>query len=321
MIYSSWKHVATALSDVSGQRQKSPTVIDFFDDDYVHQLLKSPSDVFAPPSDATQKNYETRTAPINVTSADSERVDIKIIKEDAQWLSKNVKINLVAALRIVIVEFQSRSSRYLLGPLSSQDATNLQEAAGLASGNGMSLLSELGAATATDAEQILADFETVDARKKRLVETYFEERRNFMMVADYAHSIKLYGQLPIFTRVDRKLSQLYRLSSPTQAKDEIETLLPAYMKVLSDSLESLDGGLQSLTDDQVVLVDDLELDWVFTVLTETVHGMSVILQLADCNDLDYAPSGTVHQWFALMETYSFFYNIQAVSSSPILLRY
>lgn len=249
-----------------------------------------------------------------MTSADHEKIDVKVIKEDAQWLSKNVKINILAALRITIIEFQSRSSRHLTGPLSSQDATNLQEAAGLGNGQGAAaFLTDLGAAGAADAEQIWDKFDNVEAKKHRLIDTYFSERRHFMMVANYALSIKLYDQLPIFTRGDSKLAQLYRLKPSSQAKDETETLLPAYLEVLSNSMGSLEAGIGSLTDDSLLLVEDVEMDWITTLLTEAVHVCSIILHLADSHHEDYAPSACVSQWFALMEAYPFFDNIPLVS--------
>lgn len=248
-----------------------------------------------------------------MSSVANERADIQLVKEDSAWLSKNVKINLVAALRIVIIEHQSRPARYLSGPLSSHDATNLTEAAGLGHGQGASFLADFGASAASDAEKILADFESNDARKRRLVDTYFSERRSFMMVADYVYSIKIYDRLPIFTRVDRRLSTLYRLQLSAPIKDEVESSLPAYLEAIGDSMATLEPGLQAVTDDKLILTEDVEVDWVFTIMTEAVHALSVILHLANGNGEDHAPSASVNQWFALVGTYSFFETLQPVS--------
>jgi nuclear pore complex protein Nup188 len=191
----------------------------------------------------------------------------------------------------------------------------LQEAAGLGNGQGAAaFLTELGAAGASDAEEIWNKFDNVEAKKRRLVDTYFSERRHFLMVANYALSIKLYDQLPIFTKGDGQLAQLYRLKPSSQAKDDTETLLPAYLSVLSDAMVNFEAGLGSLTDDSLLLVDDVEMDWMTTLLTEAVHACSIILHLADSHHEDYVPSGCVAQWFALMEAYSFFDNIPLVSS-------
>lgn len=310
--FSSWKYIATALSDFSGQRQTSSAVIDFFDDDHVHNLLKNPSTVFAPPSDATQKEFETRTAPVNVTSASNDAVDIALVKEDAKWLSKTARLNLVAALRVVVVDIQSRPSRHLTGPLSSQDAANLQEAAGLSNGQGSSFLSELGAATASDADEIWTEFEKPETRKRRLFNTYLEERRYFAMSADYAHSIKLYGRLPIAAPVERNLAQLYRLTLPEQPKDEIEILLPAYIGVVANRMDSLGKGLAELTDDALLQLEDVELAYFRTQLVETTHSMSVVLQLADSLDNEFAPASAIGSWFSIMDRHAFLSQIQPV---------
>lgn len=311
--------MATALSDFSGKRQTSSAIIDFFDDEYVHGLFKNPSSAFAPPSDGTQKDFETKTAPINVTSASSNRVDMNMAKDDAKWLSKNARLNLVAALRVVVVEIQSRPSRHLSGALSSQDASNLQEAAGLSNGQGGSFLSDLGASAAADADEIWAEFEKPESRRRRLFDTYLNERRYFLMSADYAHSIKLYGRLPISAPVEKNLCQLYRLTMPHPAKDEIEVLLPAYLAIVGTRMEGLGHGLNDLTDDSLLMSDEMELSYIRTQLTEAIHAMSVVLQLADNLD-EFAPSSAVSSWFSIMDRHSFLSRIHPVCSTACTSR-
>lgn len=299
------------MSDFTGQRQTCSAIIDFFDDEYVHGLLKDPSAVFAPPSTATTENFETKTAPINVTSASNDQVDIKTIKEDAKWLSNNAKLNLVAALRVVVAEIQARPSRHLTGPLSSQDASNLQDAAGLSNGQGSSFLAELGAATAADAEDIWSEFEKPEAKKRRIFETYLSERRYFMKAVDYAYSIKIYGRLPIHASVDGNLSQVYRLSFPEKAKDEVDTLLPAFLETVAKRLDMVESGLGGLTDDALLLVEDTEMAFFATLLTESIHAMSVILQLADMLGDGFPSAAAVSSWFSTMGKFAFFSGIQS----------
>ncbi|ETR99158.1 hypothetical protein M419DRAFT_11261 [Trichoderma reesei RUT C-30] len=308
----SWKLVATALSDATGERQKSSAIVRFFDDDYVRGLLSEPATAFAPPDEATNKSFETRTAPINVTSASTDRYDIDQFKEDAKWLSKNAKVNLVAALRVVLVEYQSRSSRHLLGPLSSHDAANLQEAAGLQNGQGLAFLSDLGAAAALDADEISAEFDKADTRRRRLFDTFLTERRFFIMVADYATSIKLYQRLPIFAPGDDSVADLYKLRMSAQPRDEMEAMLPAYLDVVSSCMSGIEAGMKAFTDEEVLLNDGVELEWIRSLLTEVVHSLSVVLQLVDCYGSDFPPSSAINQWFSLMEIYGFFDSIQPI---------
>ncbi|KAL7948312.1 nucleoporin subcomplex protein binding to Pom34 domain-containing protein [Trichoderma barbatum] len=311
----SWKLVATALSDGTGKRQTSSAITRFFDDDYVRGLLSEPSTAFAPADEATNKSFETKTAPINVTSASTERYDINQFKDDAKWLSNNAKINLVAALRVAIIEYQSRSSSHLLGPLSSHDAANLQEAAGLQNGQGAAFLSDLGASAALDADEISAEFDKQEVRRRRLFDTFLSERRFFIMAADYATSIKLYRRLPIYAPGDDRIADLYKLKMSAQPRDEMEAMLPAYLDVVSSCMSGIEAGMRAFTDEALLLNDEVELEWLRSLLTEIVHSLSVVLQLVDCYGSDFPPSSVINQWFSLMEIYGFFDSIQPINQS------
>ncbi|PHH87061.1 hypothetical protein CDD83_9355 [Cordyceps sp. RAO-2017] len=311
----SWRHVSIALSDESGDRQLCSAVTSFLSDDYVHALFREPSTAFAPANEATKKDFETKTAPINITSASTDGCDFKTIRSDAEWLSKNAKVNLVAALRVVAVEIQSRPFRHLTGPLASQDAANLQEAAGLQNGQGASFLSDLGILSARDSDEISADFDRAESRQRRLFDTFLTERRSFMMAMDYLFSVKLYDRLPVFTSVRASLAPLYGFGTPLRAKDETALLLPAYMKIVSGCMSDLEAGFGSLTDEASLLVDDVELDWLRSLLTEIIHALSVVLQISDCLGSDFPPSGAINQWFSLMDAYCFFQSIQPIHPS------
>ena len=300
------------MEDDSGQRQESRRVVEFLKDEHVRRLLSKPSNVFAPPSDASKKDFETKTAPINVTSASNTRHDIESIKEDAEWLSRNANINSVAALRLVVIEFQSRPHRQLLGPLSSQDAANLKEAAGLDNGQGSGLVSDTAGGTPLDAEEISAQFEQDSSRKRRLFTTYLSERCYFMLAADYANTIRLYERLPIYASMHENPAHLYNLKSSSSQVDELDFLMSNYLQIVTDAMGRIERGINSVTDDALLLTDELEMEWIKTSLTEVVHALSVILQAADKFGHNFAPSSIVNQWFALMEIYTFFAPIQAV---------
>ncbi|KAM3480775.1 hypothetical protein MY8738_004776 [Beauveria namnaoensis] len=310
----SWKLVATALSDNSGRLQRSNALSEFFSDEYVHGLLKNPISAFSPPDDASSKDFETKTAPINVTSASTQKLDIKLLKDDAQWLSKNAKTNLVAALRVVIAEHQSRPARHLVGPLSAQDATNLHEAAGLKDGQSAPFLSDLSSVAVLDAEEISAEFEKQEARRTRLFETLLSERRHYMMAIDYVNSVKLYGQLPIYASNNEDIKASFNFGAQPN-KEQIEALLPAYFKVLTDCTGRIESGLLATTDDALLSNDKTEIEWLRTLFTEIVHALSVIFQLVDGLGDEFAPPSSVTQWFSLMEMYNFFESVQPIHES------
>lgn len=312
LAFRSWKHVATALTDSSGKRQRSTAITKFFADEFVQGLLKSPNSAFSSPNEATKKDFETKTAPINVASAAANKADIKVLKEDAEWLSKNAKINLVAALRVVVVEHQSRATRHLLGPLSSQDATNLQEAAGLKDGQGAAFLSNIGAASPQDADEIAAEFEKEESRRRRLFETLLAERRYFMMAMDYANTLKLFAKYPFHFDGSDDLFDLFGFKKSSNQKEEIESLLPVYLETFTRCTKGIESGLNALTDDKLLATELFEIDYLRTLLTEATHTLSVIFQLVESLDVHFAPASVVSQWFSLMEVYNFFDSIQPI---------
>ena len=317
----SWSQVAAALTDDTGRRQTSSEIVKFLADEYVHGLVKDPSVAFAPPSDSTKKDFETKTAPINVTSASADRHDIKSLKEDAEWLSKSAKLNLVSALRIAALEVISSPAQHLRSPLSSQDATNLQEAAGLQDGQSTSFVTELGAGAALDADEISAKFEAKDAKRTRLFNIFLTERRYFMLAMDNLQSLRLYNRLPTLALGDSdKLAALYSMKPSSHRKDESVSHLSSYLKIVTNSMSSLEAGLKSVSDESILLQEDIELNWLNTLLTETTHALSVVFQLADSLGGDFPPSSAINQWFALMEAYNFFDTINPVSTSPRSLR-
>lgn len=244
-----------------------------------------------------------------------DRFDLNTIKDDAKWLSKNAKINLVSALRIVVVEIQSRPSKHLVGALSSQDATNLQEAAGLENGQGSSIISELGGTAAPDAEELWAEFEKPDSRRNRLFETYLSERRNFMMAAEYALAIPLYHDLPILAPLGKAIQDTYRLKLSTRPKEDLEALLSAYLDAVATRMKWVESGLNSQTDDKLLNIEQVELDWLRTLLTEVTHALSVIFQVVDSMGAEFAPSSSVNQWFGLMDLYGFFDRLHPINES------
>ncbi|KAL8814302.1 MAG: hypothetical protein Q9223_006461 [Gallowayella weberi] len=76
-------------------------------------LLKSSLLPSSPPTSQSKSMFETKTAAINVAPSPQGQYDIKQIQDDALWLSEKAAIDEVTALRIVILEWQTRSASWL----------------------------------------------------------------------------------------------------------------------------------------------------------------------------------------------------------------
>lgn len=323
---SSWKLAATALSDPTGTRQTVESITDFFKDAFVQDLVKNPTKAFAAKLDSADAEFETKTAAIHVTPSSNGKYDVKILKEDAQWLARNAKLNLLAALRIALIESQSRAAAHLGGQLSLQDELNLRDAAGdnEAQSSSMSLAIANGAES-TDADTLWEKFQKQEPRRLRLFKTYLSERRFFAMAVSHLHSLMFYGKLPIATDVALdKLSQQYNLPQPTSGQGAIEgrrafveSTITAYLDFLALVTEESETPLDGITDDAIVLIEEVAVEWLRTTMDQAVNTVLVVFQALDFMDGVMIEPNLVARWFSMMKGHSFFsaYGVSQANSS------
>ncbi|KAK5115369.1 hypothetical protein LTR62_001569 [Meristemomyces frigidus] len=93
---------------------RSQALETFFDTPEALRCLLSPLAPFASPSSSSKSAFETKTAPIHVSQANEGQWDLDVVKKDALWLSDNVGIEEVAALRLAIGEVMGRSAEDVL---------------------------------------------------------------------------------------------------------------------------------------------------------------------------------------------------------------
>lgn len=323
---SSWKLAATALSDPTGTRQTVESITDFFKDAFVQDLVKNPTKAFAAKIDSADAEFETKTAAIHVTPSSNGKYDVQTLKEDAQWLARTAKLNLLAALRIALIESQSRAAAHLGGQLSLQDELNLRDAAGdnEAQSSSMSLAIANGAES-TDADTLWEKFQKQEPRRLRLFKTYLSERRFFSMAVSHLHSLMFYGKLPIATDVALdKLSQHYNLPQPTSGQGAIEgrrafveNTITAYLDFLALITEESETPLDGITDDAIVLVEEVAVEWLRTTMDQAVNTVLVVFQALDFMDGVMIEPNLVARWFSMMKSHSFFsaYGVSHANSS------
>ncbi|KAL8906109.1 MAG: hypothetical protein Q9207_002241 [Kuettlingeria erythrocarpa] len=142
------------------------------------ELLKqslSPS----PPSTAqTKATFETKTSAINVVPSARGRYDIKQIKEDSLWLSAAAKIDEVTALRIAILEWQTRPAAQLQSLLITDAPPFGRSFNGTISQSAFSASRTLLRSGRLPTESATPDYsQSVDARRDRLLDIYLAECR------------------------------------------------------------------------------------------------------------------------------------------------
>ncbi|KAH8910258.1 hypothetical protein BR93DRAFT_976413 [Coniochaeta sp. PMI_546] len=301
----SWIQVASALTDSSPDCISSSAVSAFLRDAHVHELLKTPNLVFGPPSSQSKAAFETKTAAINATPTPTDKYDIKIIKEDALWLSKNASLNEVDALRIVVVEHLSRSNSHLTGPLSAQDVLNVQEAAGVSSAQASSIFGPMDVSAAPDAETIWSDFERQESRRARLIATLLSEQRSFAAAADAFVTFILHRSPSLTSPESTSLrGDIIKAAFGSQdgervRLDSVEPLVKTYISVLPRYLENYQTVSEKMDDEYVS--GDLAIAALAAGLAQATHALSVVFQILDQSSNTFAPPEIVSQWFQFLD--------------------
>lgn len=282
--------------------------------------MLDPSKAFEKPTAQTKSDFDARTAAINVTPAQDGKYDIKIIKEDALWLSKTVQINEVAALRITVIEFQNRPQRHLSGPLSTQDVINLQQAVGADGSQASSLLASISAADTLDVDKIWSEFNTDENRHRRLLDTYLVERRYLLAFTDSTLDLMLESTYnsdltgPKAALCQRLQQLTFGNTDPTEVRNsKREELVSKFIALLPEYIASADNGPADMLGSM-----GLQLEWLRTAVTETLHLLASIFQLIDLVDT-FLPADIVSAWFGFVDAYGFLDGLQGVDEQTIEL--
>lgn len=261
--------------------------------------------MFGRPTSQSKAVFETKTAAINVTPTPTDKFDIKIIKEDALWLSKNASVNEVDALRIVVVEHLSRSNSHLSGPLSAQDVLNIQEAAGVSSAQASSIFGTIDVSAAPDAETIWSDFEKEESRRARLIATLLTEQRSFMAAADAFVTFVLHPS-PLFAGLEATSlrGDIVKAAFGSQDSDQLmidsfQPLITGFIAVLPRCLEVYETISEKLDDKYVS--DDLAIAALAAGLAQATHAMSVVFQVLDQSSNTFAAPEIVSRWFQFID--------------------
>ena len=281
-----------------------PTALDnFFSDPTVLELLAHPFKAFSAPNQQTKSAFETRTSAINVTPSSNTRYDLKEVKEDALWLSKEARIDEVSALRIVIVECQDRPSTQLLGRISKEEVLKIQEAARTSQASTV-LLS--GTANSGPIED---DFDSQESRRLRILRTYLSERRNIIQCLNIACQTFFYLGLGAQGTGKAKetaepVSCLRGVGQNILQKigDQDKWIVEA-LSAIRVTAGNVDGGSGWFQTDGGR--EDIEREWINNQIMEITHTMEVIFQFVDVHPT-LCSSTIVVAWLETMEQYGFF---------------
>ncbi|KAI9680655.1 MAG: hypothetical protein M1817_004095 [Caeruleum heppii] len=307
----SWRTAFNALCSSSTATREDPRLRLFLADPRTLSLLSRPFNYPPPPSPHTKANYETRTAAIHAPSNTSSEYDLDQIKEDALWLSKQANIDESEALRIVLLEWQSRSTAQLSAGFNEEDLAGPQDAGAAAATLGSSFLVSQSALTPSDLYR--QAFSSPLRRRLRLFQQYLSDRRYIIKVSESLvrtacdnpsrdsdsdgpedsdgnkGSLAGFGNIIVDGRTPKP--------TPTRSY-----FLEECVQALQSRMNDIGQGSGWFEDDDQV---DVEADWGRNLLIEMIHIMQTIF-LTLFHATDITPSPVILAWFRFASTYGFF---------------
>lgn len=287
---------------------------------------------YSAPSPESKSSFETKTSAINVAPSSQARYDISQIKEDALWLSSQAKFDEVSALRIAVLEWQTRPIAHLLrgdggeglvdGNTNTNAASKFQS---LIIDPRASLLAR-SATPGSNAQSI----DSVVGRRERLLEIYLSERRYILKTAEYIVS-GLFCTQPLSleekaaNKPEANALWLNAIGTKIVSAWSLEENLDGKFKASNDSnygfinkavaslrsrLEALARGLcwSGLEDVQ----ERVEIAWASNQMVEAVHILQLILDVLQISKT-LLRAASMLPWFRLMAEVGFFEDFQPAS--------
>lgn len=290
----SWRTAYRALCDEAAALDNS-SLHAFFTDDHTVALLANALSPYAPPSARTAGEFDTKTAPIHAAQPKNGAYKLDEIKEDAKWLSRELHVEELAALRIAMIECQERPADQLMN----------------AACNGTSVLEEVIAMPASTASNGPArpalTFADQQVRRHRLLLVYLSESNHMLrlsadLMSRCAVSKSIVREQPAAASwIDQIAAKVTDTMCPKNGRNEAEAFIAKCISKLDSVLERGDAS----TSWPKVFADDTKAPgYVDSLRYELTHTLRLLL--AALYQYDGIPSASaLLSWFALMEKHFF----------------
>ncbi|KAL9041939.1 MAG: hypothetical protein Q9180_000946 [Flavoplaca navasiana] len=305
----SWRATYIGLAELK-RACTDETLERYLTDSHTLELLRFTLQLASPPTTQTKSTFETKTSAINVVPSTQGHFDIKQIQNDTLWLSAKATIDEVTALRIVILEWQSRPA-FRLQKCSSP--SSIPSSGGSYNGSSLQPVSSavcptLGFPQLPDEAITSETINSEETRRKRLFSIYLEERLYKIRTSNYL------------------ISNASRISEHGESnRDQLSSTIPHWVEqmgcdilstwrgpsvaieVLKYRIKDLEEGCQWFSGDD--MQDSIAVEWCRNQILEMVSTLNVLLNVLALQDRP--PSADfVRQWFNLMHDYGFFEEFQ-----------
>ena len=318
----SWRTTFVALSQLDYSAE-NVSLKRHLEDPQTIQILARAFSPFQSPTPQTKSSFETKTSAINVTPSSQARYDIKQIQEDTLWLSKQTNIDEVSALRIAILEWQTRSAQQLLR--DSPDEPSAYRHRGGGASNFRASVFEPGSsllAKSVQGKKSTKSFDERGSRYRRLLETYLSERRcilkcNEILTLIAFNDSNRSSSVPEIQKKD-KMSWLREVGASVLSTWNLDDATRGKSKhPIIEAVDALRTRLEGMTQGSGWLQDegaqeDIELAWARSQVLEMIHIMQIVFHLLEAST-DLVRSSAILSWFRLMKDCEFYDNVQLVS--------
>ena len=300
----------------------------FFEDKHTINLLTEVLSPYSIPTAKTRASFDTQTSAIHITPKPNGWYDINEVKEDSLWLSKEVGIEEIGALRIVILEWQARPATSLLQEFEDRNGPGMDMLVG--SKNTESFLGQSRFGAGVDSAWSSRNvFDSVQARRLRLLEVYLSERQYLSICADLIIFRTLYAGPYKKTDMDswgislsangcswlknagEQITNKWKLSNVASTSGNCWVV--DAIVALERRMQNIGKGSGWLQDEDTTV--EVELGWCQSQLTDILHILNMILALT-ISDPRLTRSDVFRTWFKFMDDYGFFEQFELVSNSP-----
>ncbi|KAL9020002.1 MAG: hypothetical protein Q9185_002741 [Variospora sp. 1 TL-2023] len=310
----SWRTTYVGLKELENDNI-SESLEKHLTDSQTLELLKQSFSSVPPPTSQSRAAFETKTSAINLVPSARGRYDIKQIQNDSLWLSAEAHIDEIAALRIVILEWQTRP------------AAQLQESGLPADIPGPSFIGGTSLSAYSASRSLLrsrgflggstnsVEANNVDATRRRLFSIYLAECQfrletcRFLVLAalcklgDGRTSIEKHpgaNQVWVDSAGHEILTawDIYGVSKITG-----RNILLSGIDALRSQLKRLEEGCGWFRDKEQQ--EHLQAEWCECQILESLAVMETMLVMV--GSFTRVPrSGVINSWFKLMSDYGFF---------------
>lgn len=294
-------------------------------DSHTLDLLVRSFSPFSPSTSQTKSSFETKTSAINVPPSNDGQYDVKQLKDDTIWLSKETSIDEMAALRIAMLEWQMRSCVQLLQENTADELAqkNITGRSGSLQTTRPSPRSSVLVKSSRLEEGDPGTFDSLQSRQKRLLKVYLSERRYIIKTSEYVASrarcqASHKGRERPKDKAVASLDWVQEIGDAILADWKADSVSSKGGKnhIVSavDALQTRATGLEQGTGwfkDQG-LQEDMEAAWASNQILEMIHIMGTILVLLD-SSTKLTRSDAFLSWFRFMNRYAFFEVFEPVS--------